>query len=192
MAAIDAGAHALGFVLDPASLRHIVKEDITEIVSRIPPFIQTVAVFGHQTVDTSLWHVCQVIQAESLTPQPPHPWIKTVRLQESTQIDSTGANAILIDAYDPVKAGGTGQTVDRALAAEVLVPCPLILAGGLTPENVGEAIHQVRPWAVDVSSGVEASPGVKDQQKLIAFCAAVRTADNSPSDQSDSSDPSGS
>jgi phosphoribosylanthranilate isomerase len=83
----------------------------------------------------------------------------------------------MLDAYHPVLKGGTGRTIDWAKAREATKYCRVILAGGLTPENVGDAIRQVRPFAVDVASGVEAAPGVKDASKLRAFFAAVRKAD---------------
>ena len=86
--------------------------------------------------------------------------------------------ALLLDAYVPGVAGGTGKTFDWELACRAQdLGTPIILAGGLTPENVGEAIGCVRPFAVDVSSGVESSPGRKDYRKLIAFLAKVREAD---------------
>lgn len=84
---------------------------------------------------------------------------------------------LLVDAYHPEQYGGTGQRADLELAAAVARLCRLLLAGGLTPDTVGEAIRQARPWGVDVSSGVEASPGIKDHALIRAFAAAVRAAD---------------
>ena len=86
------------------------------------------------------------------------------------------ANAFLLDASDPVLIGGTGKTIDWTLAREAKRFGPVVLAGGLTPENVGRAIREVRPFAVDVASGVESAPGKKDPDKLRAFFAAVEDA----------------
>jgi phosphoribosylanthranilate isomerase len=82
----------------------------------------------------------------------------------------------LLDVFDPVRRGGTGRTVDWEVAARIAIKRPTMLSGGLTADNVGEAIRKVDPWYVDVSSGVEATPGVKDERKLRAFVEAVRAA----------------
>jgi phosphoribosylanthranilate isomerase len=112
--------------------------------------------------------------------------IHAVRLRDETSLDSleeltVGASAILLDAYHPDKLGGAGITSDWNLAAEAVkrLSKPVILAGGLSPENVAEAIARVRPYAVDVSSGVESEPGRKDPEKVRRFIDAVREFDSS-------------
>ena len=101
---------------------------------------------------------------------------------EPEQFAASGVSAFLLDAFDPELIGGTGRTIDWALAREAKKFGPVILAGGLTPENVGQAIRQVEPFAVDVASGVESAPGKKDPAKLRAFFAAVERADREKSE----------
>ncbi|HXJ94125.1 MAG TPA: phosphoribosylanthranilate isomerase [Terriglobia bacterium] len=114
----------------------------------------------------------------------PYPLIRAVTVDESFEpaslqgLAQDDADVILLDAFHPALKGGTGRTIDWAKAREATKFARVILAGGLTPENVGEAIRQVRPFAVDVASGVEAAPGLKDASKLRAFFAAVREADD--------------
>jgi phosphoribosylanthranilate isomerase len=84
---------------------------------------------------------------------------------------------VLLDAHDPVTIGGTGRTIDWQAARAIAMTRPLVLAGGLTPDNVGEAVACVAPWGVDVASGVERSPGIKDRSRVRAFVEAVRAAD---------------
>lgn len=113
----------------------------------------------------------------------PYPVIRAVTVDENFQAESLrglaggATRAIMLDAYHPVLKGGTGQTIDWAKGREATKYVRVILAGGLTPENVGEAIRQVRPFAVDVASGVESGPGIKDGSKLHVFFNAVREAD---------------
>jgi len=101
---------------------------------------------------------------------------------EPEQFAASPVSAFLLDAFDPELIGGTGKTIDWAVAREAKKYGPVILAGGLTPENVGEAIRQVKPFAVDVASGVESAPGKKDPAKLRAFFAAVEKADRQKSE----------
>lgn len=111
-----------------------------------------------------------------------YPLILAVTVDGSFQPASLGSievNAVLLDAPHPLLKGGTGRTIDWAKAREATRYVPVILAGGLTPENVGEAIRRVRPFAVDVASGVESAPGVKDASRLRAFFSAVQEADRS-------------
>jgi phosphoribosylanthranilate isomerase len=120
---------------------------------------------------------------EGRPPGPPlrgYPLIRAVTVDDNFEpqsLRSLDGGAILLDAPHPTLKGGTGCTIDWAKAREAARCTRVILAGGLTPENAGDAIRQVRPFAVDVASGVESSPGVKDASKLRAFFAAVRTAD---------------
>lgn len=169
-AALHAGADALGFVMEPTSPRFVGFE--TTLHRLAPEGIDAVAVFGEYRAESNLdgfrWAQC-------IAGEPPIPAIRTVRLSEGWTMPS-GEGPILLDAFDPESFGGTGRQVDWEAAAEIVQATNrrVILAGGLTPENVGQAIAVVRPHGVDVSSGVEASPGVKDAGKVREFIAAVR------------------
>lgn len=194
--AVELGAAALGFNFYPDSSRYVAPEAAREIICRaVPPLVVTVGVFADET---DVQHVLTVAKEAGVSAIQlhgprfpnfdngfcwPRPVIRAVAVDENFQPESLrdrprdGASAIMLDAHHPVLRGGTGQTIDWAKAREAKKYCHVILAGGLTPENVGEAIRKVRPFAVDVASGVEASPGVKDASKLRSFFAAVREAD---------------
>jgi phosphoribosylanthranilate isomerase len=184
-AAADAGADALGFILYPASKRFIPIGDAIQIVEALPPFIQTVAVTVNANKEFSnlgwrkqLKHfgLAQLHGQES----PVHvkavgkylPVIKVFPADRTVEFDPAAyaVSAFMLDT--PSKDhGGTGQTYDWNLAVEFKKRTmkPLILSGGLNPENVAKAIETVQPYAVDVSSGVESSPGKKDHAKLSEF-----------------------
>jgi phosphoribosylanthranilate isomerase len=182
LAAAALGVDALGFVLWAASPRATTAAAIGPIVDALPPFVTTVGVF----VDPSADDVArardaglQVAQVHGVIPALP----TGMRLLPAVSLGGgpgtvnpavPGAGAVLVDAHDPVRRGGTGQIVDWSRVRLVSALRPVILAGGLTPENVGTAIREARPTAVDVSSGVERVPGLKDHDKLAAFVAAVR------------------
>lgn len=192
-AAVEAGADAVGFNLIRESPRFIEPEDATELMYMLPPMVTAIGVVRNLSVD-------QYCEMEARFPAPimqlhgtePEKTvaacgpgiIKAVQFNPQT-IDSDlkrwndldEVDAILIDG----SAGGQGATFDwNALASKLEhVDKPIFLAGGLTPENVGEAIRAVRPYAVDVASGVESAPGVKDPAKIEAFCRAVAAADAS-------------
>ena len=184
LAAVEAGADAIGLVFAP-SRRRVTLEQARRIIQVLPPFIARVGVF----VDEDLTRVREIADAGRLdavqlhgseTPEYaaalPLPVIKAIRVRNAASIDGMGAYrvaAFLLDSFEPELAGGTGKPFTWALAAGLGAPAPLILAGGLTPENVGEAIQTVRPYGVDVSSGVE-TDGRKDPGKIRAFIAAVR------------------
>ncbi len=182
IAAIEFGADALGFVLERSSPRYIGDNpEAMEIPFQLPPFIQTIAVFGHADPerDLSEFDAVQCISADHLVskrliyvirPTGPESIEEAIRAQ-------TQADAILVDAFHPNKLGGAGIVANWELAAQIResVELPVILAGGLTPENVCDAIRAVRPYAVDVSSGVESEPGIKDHVKLRAFIEAARS-----------------
>ena len=187
--AVELGADALGFVFWPESPRFIDPYRALTIVSALPPFVATVGVF----VDQAPEYVKGVSQLLSLsavqlhgreTPAayPRHRRvIKAVAVTET--FDPVVAFAslpdrvtVLLDAHDPVRRGGTGQVVDWSHAAAAARVRPIILSGGLAPGNVASAIATVGPYAVDVSSGVEAAPGIKDPAKLRAFFAALATS----------------
>lgn len=190
LASAAAGADAIGFVFHPSSQRFIEPEDAFEIMAGLPPFVTTVGLFVNATVEvfSAMEERCPTTLSQLHGDEPVEVVeacgpgvIKAVRFDAATierelvrWSDVAEVDAILVDG----SAGGAGQTFDWSALAGVKHACrkPLILAGGLTPENVGEAIRAVRPYAVDVSSGVESSPGVKDAGLIQAFCAAVRQA----------------
>ncbi len=182
MAAAALGVQALGFVLWARSPRATTTAAVRPIVAALPPFITPVGVF----VDPSAEEVAQardagiqVAQVHGVVPALPSGMrlLPAVALGETAGTlipDVSGTGAVLVDAYDPVRRGGTGQTVDWSRVRLIAAVRPVILAGGLTPDNVAAAIHEARPYAVDVSSGVERAPGLKDHDRLAAFVAAVR------------------
>lgn len=190
LAAADAGADAVGFVFYAASPRHVQPAAAGTIVRALPPFVTTVGLF----VDAPAGEVRSVLAAVPLAllqfhgDEPPEfcrqfgpPYIKAVRVRSGTDLLQYAARypdaaALLLDAYRPGVPGGTGETFDWHLIPARMT-CGIVLAGGLTPDNVAAGIEQVRPWAVDVSSGVEAAPGVKDVQRIRRFATAVRWVD---------------
>jgi len=190
--AAELGAAALGFNFYPPSPRYVMAADAFGIIRRLPPFGVTVGVFADET---DLKHITQVagesgVNAVQLhNPGVPasigatigrYPVIWTLAVANGFRpedLKDLKAAAFLLDTSHPTLRGGTGKTFDWNLAREARKYGRIILAGGLTPENVGEAIRTVRPYAVDVASGVESSPGQKDPAKLRGFFAAVREAD---------------
>lgn len=187
-AACDAGADAVGFVFHPKSRRFIEPEAAFELISFLPPFVSSVGLFVDASVErfTDIEELCPTDRTQlhgnesaDVVRRCGPGVIKAVRFDPATiqaELERWSAidevDAILVDG----SAGGEGLSLDWAGLAKVKNACtkPLILAGGLTPENVAQAIALVRPYAVDVSSGVESEPGVKDRGLIEAFCAAVR------------------
>ncbi len=188
--AVACGADAIGFVFAP-SPRQVTLTRAAEVAANVPPPVARVGVF----VDPELDWVEQAVEAAGLTAvqlcgdESPEmcrvisvPVIKTIAVGTHFGSDSVEpfrgyAAALLLDTYVPGKAGGTSQTFDWHTAGRPPGWAPVFVAGGLTPLNVAEAIRVLRPYAVDVSSGVETSPGIKDHAKIEAFCAEVRAAD---------------
>jgi phosphoribosylanthranilate isomerase len=178
--AVELGAHAVGVVLEPSSPRAMQEQEAQELIMRAPPFVTKVAVFGQTRPGASLNHF-DFVQSVEWPADVAQPRVQVIRLREERagelvrQVDPKAA-AVLLDAYSEAAYGGTGERVDWDIAAEFASSCPkpVILAGGLTPDNVAEAIELVQPYAVDVSSGVEAAPGVKDPAKLKDFLQAVQ------------------
>ena len=180
-AAAILGANAIGFVLWPASPRHANLETVAAIVGGLPPFITPVGVFVNPSADD----IAQAAQAGLRLAQV-HGTVPTGRLalpvlravHLAAAIDgiepAVDDATVLLDAHDPVRHGGTGQTVDWTRARAIAARRRIVLAGGLTAENVSDAIKTVKPYAVDVASGVETEPGIKDFLKLRAFIDAVR------------------
>jgi phosphoribosylanthranilate isomerase len=186
--AAEAGADALGFVFYARSPRYIVPDRAREIVLRLSPFVAKVGVFVNEELDRvrEVMAYCHLDYAQLHGDETPEQVaalapraIKAVRVRSAADVEQLSAYqaaAYLLDAYHPTKPGGTGETWDWELAATAKRYGPVILAGGLTPENVGDAIEQVHPYAVDVSSGVEAAPGIKDRQKVQRFIMAAKGA----------------
>jgi len=182
LCAVNCGADALGFVFAD-SPRKIDPLTAKNIISRIPPWVSTVGVFLNEEVgnlmviaDRCRLDYVQLHGEESpeYCKNIPIKVIKTVK-QDIAKIPSYRVSGILIDTYDPYKAGGTGKVSDWNIAVDAKkYDIPLILAGGLTPENVAEAVGQVSPYGVDVSSGVENEPGKKDWEKVKKFICEAK------------------
>lgn len=190
LAAVEAGADALGFVFYPPSPRHIEVAEAARIVRRLPPFVTTVALFVNPATDT-VDEVATAVGVDLLQfhgDESPdfcrahgRPWLKALRMRPDIDLAGeaerySAARGLLLDAYRPDMPGGTGETFDwlrvpRSLAARIVV------AGGLDPNNVGTAVRQLRPYAVDVSGGVEAEKGIKDPDKIREFIDEVRRAE---------------
>jgi phosphoribosylanthranilate isomerase len=191
LAAAQLGVDAIGFVFHRKSPRYVDPGRAAAIVRELPAFVTTVGLF----VDPSAAEVQAVLAAAPLDllqfhgAEPPEfcagfgrPWIKALAVAPGVDLLQSAANyagsrGLLLDAFVPGMHGGTGTKADWSAIPQSL-PLPVILAGGLTPANVGEAIRAVRPWAVDVSSGVEREKGVKDHEKMVAFIRGVRDADD--------------
>jgi phosphoribosylanthranilate isomerase len=181
--AVRCGAGALGFVFWPNSPRFVDPYRARAIVASLPPFIATVGVFVNQPAEyingvASLVGLSAVQLHGDETPafaaQIRRPVIKAIALGGEGVLDGWADRVtLLLDANDPEKRGGTGRTIDWTRAATLAAARRVILAGGLTPENVVEAIRTVRPFGIDVSSGVEATPGVKDHERLRTLFKAL-------------------
>ena len=189
--AVELGAAALGFNFYRPSPRYVEPAVAREIIRRLPPFTTTVGVFADKTdvarvlakaslacVGALQLHGPRYPALEELASVLPIIVAKTVSKEfKPSDLNGLRASGFLLDGCDSRLRGGTGKTFDWNLAREAKKFGPIILAGGLTPENVGAAIKQVRPYAVDVATGVECAPGVKDPAKLRAFFAAVANTD---------------
>ncbi|AVB19536.1 MULTISPECIES: phosphoribosylanthranilate isomerase [Pseudomonas syringae group] len=186
LAAAEAGADAIGLVFYPKSPRAVTVLQARAIIAALPPFITTVGLF----VNASRCELNETLDAVALdmlqfhgdeTPEEcdgyHRPYIKALRVKAGDDIAQAcrtyrNARGVLLDTYVEGVPGGTGETFDWALIPDNLDK-PVILAGGLTSANVAQAIAQVRPYAVDVSGGVEKSKGIKDREKILAFMSAV-------------------
>ena len=184
--AVEAGATAIGLVFWPASPRAVTLAQAEAVVETLGPEVLTVGVFvdaAREQIDDVMRRVklgaVQLHGRESpaFAANLPWPVIKAVPVPADGPLPDLSPWAgvrVLLDAHDPERRGGTGQTVDWTRAAALAATRPVILAGGLTAANVGEAIRRVRPAGIDVSSGVEQAPGVKDESRVRALIAAVR------------------
>ncbi len=184
--AVDAGADALGFIFYPGSPRCVTPKTVRNIVEQLPPFTTSVGVF----VNEGREGIQQIITESGLSLVQLHgdespadclgfdrPVIKAIRLRsrdDVTRMSEYDVKAFVLDTYVDGTWGGTGKTLDWELAREATRHGPTILAGGLTPDNVGRAVAEVHPYGVDVSSGVEISPGKKDLEKIRQFIVAAR------------------
>ncbi|MBA1229068.1 phosphoribosylanthranilate isomerase [Pseudomonas viridiflava] len=189
LAAVEAGADAIGLVFYAKSPRAVTVQQARAIIAALPPFITTVGLF----VNASRCELNETLDAVALdllqfhgdeTPEEcdgyHRPYIKALRVKAGDDIEKAcqayrNARGILLDTYVEGVPGGTGETFDWALIPNELSK-PVILAGGLTSANVAQAIAQVKPYAVDVSGGVEQSKGIKDREKILAFMSAVHGA----------------
>ncbi|MCO8170034.1 phosphoribosylanthranilate isomerase [Pseudomonas sp. 21LCFQ02] len=189
LAAVEAGADALGFVFYAPSPRAVSVQQARAIIAGLPPFVTTVGLFVNasscelnETLDALPLDLLQFHGDESPEACDGYhrPFIKALRVKPGDDIAAAcraygKASGILLDAYVPGVPGGTGERFDWSLIPHDLSR-PIILAGGLDAGNVAQAIAQVRPYAVDVSGGVERSKGIKDHDKVRAFMRAVREA----------------
>jgi phosphoribosylanthranilate isomerase len=187
--AASLGVEAIGFVFWPGSPRVIPVDAARAIVAAVPSTVVKIGVFVNQPVD-EVRAIAEAVGLDGLQfhgDESDHdmvaqtlPVIKAVPLgqpgDEERAINLPAGVVPLLDVFDPVRRGGTGRTVDWDVAARIAFKRPTMLSGGLRAENVGEAVRRVDPWYVDVSSGVEVSPGVKDEWKVREFVRAVRTA----------------
>ncbi len=189
--AAECGADAIGFVFAESS-RRVAVEAAGEIMAEMEPFVTGVGVFVNRTADEVRAALrvsgCTVAQLhgdeaeDDIRSLAPYGVIKAIRVGASLDETSIGrykeARAILLDTYVAGQVGGTGRRFDPAVAARLVKEgWRVIVAGGLTPENVGGVVASVRPYGVDVSTGVEAAPGRKDRERVARFIAAVRAAD---------------
>ena len=192
LAAVNAGADAIGLVFYPPSPRAVTIEQAQAIVKQLPAFVTVVALFVNEKRE-AINHILNSVSIDLLQfhgDESPEmcegygrPWIKAIRMKEGVDLPAiaekyTGSRGLLLDAYEAGKPGGTGSRFDWQRIPTELAG-RIILAGGLNPENVETAVASVRPWAVDVSGGVEASKGIKEAQKIAAFIRGVKRGDES-------------
>jgi phosphoribosylanthranilate isomerase len=190
LAAAEAGADALGFVFYDQSPRHISLAAAAGLIRQLPPFVLKVGVFVNAPEDLVLRasRECGLNLLQFHGDEPPDYCLqfglmsmKAFRIRDAGSLRALRGyptDAWLLDAYSPGKPGGTGETFNWDLALEARrLGCPIFLAGGLTPENVAEAVQRAQPYGVDVSSGVEAAPGTKDHAKVRAFIKAAKSVE---------------
>ncbi|MGD8587917.1 MAG: phosphoribosylanthranilate isomerase [Chromatiales bacterium] len=192
LAAVRQGADAIGLVFYPPSPRSVTLEQAQAITAVLPPFVTVVGL----VVDESRDRLQELVGSVRIDLLQFHgnenpadcnglgrPWIKAIRMREGIDLialrgDYQEASALLLDAYEPDKPGGTGSRFDWERIPSSMAS-DIILAGGLNPDNVESAVRRVRPYAVDVSGGVELTKGIKDEGKIAAFIAGVKRGDNS-------------
>jgi phosphoribosylanthranilate isomerase len=183
---VEAGADALGFVFFQGSPRNVSPDAVAEIIRRLPPFVQTVGLFVNENPETvnAISDQCGLDLVQLHGDEPPEYCadirrriIKAIRVKDASSLNAMAdypVAACLLDAWSPAARGGTGTTFNWDIAAGAAASQPIILAGGLTPDNVADAIAAVKPYAVDVSSGVESAPGIKDVGLVARFIRSCR------------------
>jgi phosphoribosylanthranilate isomerase len=190
LASVRAGAQAIGLVFYAPSPRYIAPAAAGAIIRALPPFITTVGLFVDAPAEEVLATLAQApvqllqfhgAETSDYCRQFGRPYMKAVRMGPEVDLlqyarDYHDAKALLLDAYVEGLHGGSGVAFDWGRVPDGM-PLPVILSGGLTAENVGDAVRRVRPCAVDVSSGVESARGIKDAGKIAAFIGGVRNAD---------------
>lgn len=190
LAAARAGADAIGLVFYPPSPRHVTIAQASEIARALPPFVTTVGLFVNPEAEEveAVLHQLHLDLLQFHGDEPPEfcrrfgmPYLKAVRVKTGVDLVQYAdfypdAKGLLLDAWVEGVAGGTGKSFDWELIPAQL-PLPVVLSGGLDPSNVETAVRRVNPWAVDVSSGVEAARGIKDAAKIAAFVQGVRNAE---------------
>jgi phosphoribosylanthranilate isomerase len=185
-AAVALGASALGFIFWPGSPRAIDPHRARAITTTLPPFVTTVGVFVNQPASfvNSVSNLVGLAVVQLHGDEEPafvnavrRPVLKAIRLPAGTALNEQWPSRVmlLVDAHDPVRRGGTGMTADWGLAADLARHRPIVLAGGLTPDNVADAVEWVQPFGIDVSSGVESAPGIKDHHRMMALFETLRT-----------------
>ena len=185
--AVEQGATAVGFVLWPHSPRAVSVERAAEIIAELPSHVMAVGVFVNEPVDgiRAIAKRTRLTAVQLHGDEPPAyaealdwPVIRAVSVGDIGEASQAWSpeTALLLDNIDPVRRGGTGAVIDWSEAADLAQKRRVVLAGGLTPANVASAIRAVRPFGVDVSSGVESAPGVKDFGKVTQFIANAREA----------------
>jgi len=192
--AVELGADAIGLVFYQPSPRYVTVDQALRVAAAVPPFVSIVGLF----VDSDREHLKGILQQVPIDLLQFHgnepledcegynrPFIKAIRMRDDVDLQEEAsrfptAKGLLLDSYQAGVPGGTGESFDWARVAEARangLNVPIILAGGLTPANVREAISVAAPYAVDVSGGVESAKGVKDSEKMAAFVEAVRTTE---------------
>lgn len=189
-AAVAAGAWAVGVVVWSGSPRSVTAEQVRDLLADVPGHVKRVAVLVNATVQDArrLSDETGVTAVQLHGDEDVEPFlslgvdvIKAVSLGSEADVERAGALpaevTVLVDAHDPVRRGGTGLRADWEFASALAVRRPIILAGGLRAENVAGAMTQVRPWAIDVSSGLESAPGIKDGAKITEFFRTLRSGE---------------
>ena len=186
--AVNGGADAVGFIFYKKSPRCISAKTVKSIIATLPPFVETVGVFVNESADrvNRIADSCKLSAVQLHGDESPafckkirHKVIKAVRVKGKESFDGMSSykvSAFLLDSHSDQQQGGTGETFDWRLVSEGKKYGPVILAGGLDPSNVAHAIQKVKPYAVDVCSGVERMPGIKDPARLQAFIKAVKAS----------------
>jgi phosphoribosylanthranilate isomerase len=186
--AAELGAHALGFIFHPKSPRYVAPDAARAIIAHLPPFVLSVGVFVDEEAEAVRdlaaragldWLQIHGQETPAYCRSLGRRVIKGFRIKDEASLAELtpfqgACQAFLLDTYKKGQIGGTGETFNWGLAREAKKFGPIILAGGLTPENVGDAVKMVAPQAVDVASGVEAAPGKKDPEKMNNFFSALR------------------